>query len=122
MTAESSRVAVLVVAFRNTADVRGCLISLGGADPTPPFDVFICENGGDPSFRELKALLRSPAGPCCEQGSGSPAPFQPSERLPEVFCAKIAQRPSTVWIARATHNLGYAGAVNALLDGLRSDP
>jgi N-acetylglucosaminyl-diphospho-decaprenol L-rhamnosyltransferase len=39
-------VVVIIVGFRNAADIVGCLRSLSLATTEPPFEVFIAENGG----------------------------------------------------------------------------
>lgn len=61
-----------------------------------------------------------PLGPCHEfQDPVSPSHIPPSENLPELRYLNLRQRSSSVWVARATHNLGYAGAINAAIDRLR---
>jgi N-acetylglucosaminyl-diphospho-decaprenol L-rhamnosyltransferase len=121
MTSNSGRIAILLVSYKNPGDVCACLTALSTATPNPPFEVFICENGGVTAFKELTAALLASGGPCHEnRGQIPPMPIRASESLPEFQCLGLGQRLSHVWIARAAHNLGYAGAINALIDCLRS--
>lgn len=121
VTSEVRSVAVLIVNFRNLRDIQSCLTALSAATVEPAFQVFICENGGEVAFEELKATLAGPYGPC----SQDPPTDLPgwasttSERLVEVEHMTLRGRGSSVWVARADHNLGYAGAINALIDRLR---
>lgn len=120
MTDDLARIAILIVAFRNPADVRSCLTALSAAAPNPSFDVFVCENGGEAAFRDLSATLVGPLGPCQEGvGHASPGPIPLCDRLVEVQRLNLHQRHSSVWIFQAAYNLGYAGAINALIDQLR---
>ena len=80
-------VAVIIVGFRNAADVRRCLGALAKSEHRD-FEVLICENGGDQSFAELTRLLP----PTLEGG-------QP------------------VRVVNAPSNVGYAGGVNIGLRG-----
>ncbi len=52
----SSHVAVIIVGFRNPADIRRCLESLERSTHTE-FAVYICENGGDEAFKTLRAAI-----------------------------------------------------------------
>jgi hypothetical protein len=56
--------AILMVGFRNSEDICGCLTALSRARTDPDFDIFICENGGLAAFHELCAMLVGPQGPC----------------------------------------------------------
>lgn len=116
------RVAILIVSFRNPADVCACLSALSRLTAEPGFDIFVCENGGAESFYELSEALTSAYGPCtAAAGSNEPPypPIVPSERLRDFKCLTLKDRPSRVWIARATENLGYAGGINAWINQLR---
>jgi GT2 family glycosyltransferase len=75
-------VAVCIVGFRNTDDVRHCLAALGSSSYSD-FEVVICENGGEEAYRSLAAAL---------------APVLPGGQK--------------VTIVLAEGNLGYAGGVN----------
>ena len=51
MTMErTADVAILIVGFRNPADIVTCLTGLSKAAIGPSFDVFICENGGQTAY------------------------------------------------------------------------
>jgi len=75
-------VAVVIVGFRNPADIVKCLASLNQSDYAD-FEVVVCENGGRPAFEAL------------------------TERLP-----KVLSGGQSVRILLAPHNLGYGGGVN----------
>ena len=121
MTSQVHRIAILIVNFRNPHHIRRCLIALSAAAPEPAFHVFICENGGEEAFDELKAVLRGPQGPCSHEPPGDSPDwtFTTSGRLAEVEHLSLRGLGSCVWVTRAIHNLGYAGAVNAMTDQLR---
>jgi GT2 family glycosyltransferase len=53
---DASRVAVVIVAFRNVDDVCGCLEALSTSTHAR-FEVVICENGGEAAWRTLTARL-----------------------------------------------------------------
>jgi N-acetylglucosaminyl-diphospho-decaprenol L-rhamnosyltransferase len=119
-----ARVAILLVNFRNIRDIQSCLIALSAATPDPAFDIFICENGGEEAFNELKATLAGPRGPCFQDPPSTPPrwPISTSDRLVEIEHMTLQRCLSSVWVARGAYNLGYAGAINALVDGLRLCP
>jgi GT2 family glycosyltransferase len=75
-------VAVVIVGFRNTADIVACLAALGRSDYAD-FEVVICENGGEASYAALAAAI--------------------PQRLPGGQPVRALQAPG---------NLGYAGGVN----------
>jgi N-acetylglucosaminyl-diphospho-decaprenol L-rhamnosyltransferase len=78
-------VAVCIVGFRNSPDLRECLLALSELDHRS-FEVVICENGGRDAWTQLQAQL--------------------PERLPE---------GQSVTIVPAERNLGYAGGVNVCI-------
>ena len=123
MNESSPKVAVLIVGYRNPEDVRNCLTALALATPKPSFDIFVCENGGQDAFEELNNALLDAQGPCdiCSDLAPSPLRFS-SNRFVEVKCLALKGRATLVWIARASHNLGYAGAVNAWTKQLLNIP
>ena len=59
-------IAVLIVGFHNSEDISDCLWALSKSSPEPPFDIFICENGGLQSFSQLLEVLLGDTGPCEE--------------------------------------------------------
>ena len=118
-----SHVAVLLVGYRNPHDLQNCLAALARATSTPSFDIFICENGGAEAFAELYESLLTQEQLCeVSQNSSAAARSFPSNRFAEVKCLKLKERATLVWVARATHNLGYAGAINAWIQHLDSIP
>ena len=121
VTNEVLGVAILIVNFRNLRDIHTCLAALSAADIEPAFEVFVCENGGEQAFDRLRAALTGPNGPCAHDPPRDPLgrTFTTSERLVEIEHMTLRGRGSSVWTARASHNLGYAGAINALIDRLR---
>lgn len=124
MISQARRVAILIVNFCNPRDIKSCLAALSEATAEPDFEIFICENGGAVAFRELTAALAGANGPCLI-GAPSRAPEFPissSDRLVEIEPMSLRGRDSVVWVLRASHNLGYAGAINALVDQLRTRP
>jgi len=114
------RVAILIVSFRNPLDMQACLTALSRLAAEPRFDIFVCENGGRDSFRQLCDALTGPQGPCTEVLAGKQPDSLaiPSGRVAEVKCLALKDRSSLVWIGCATDNLGYAGGVNVWIDRL----
>ena len=123
MKENSSDVAVIIVGFHNSNDVRSCLIALAGATANPSFNVFICENGGKEAFEELNDTLVTAEGPCSDCPNNSArALYSSSDRFAEVKCLVLRGRSTLVWVARAWHNLGYAGGINTWIEQLRNNP
>lgn len=115
---KTADVAVLIVGFRNPEDIRRCLAALSHADPKPPFDVFICENGGEIAYRRLIEAVVNNYGPCEMADDGTVPDHPRSSRFVEFARLRLRTSPSNVWIGCATGNLGYAGGINAWLDQL----
>ncbi len=91
------RVAILIVSFRNPQDVQTCLTALSRSTEEPGFDIFVCENGGRESFRELCDTLMGSQGPCIPVSDDLPDSLvSPSGRLVEVKCFALKDRPSRV--------------------------
>ncbi|WP_024513191.1 glycosyltransferase family 2 protein [Bradyrhizobium sp. ARR65] len=111
---------VLIVGFRNPQDICACLTALARAKTEPSFDIFICENGGSKSFRELFEALSNAEGPCITVENELPA--VPLGRLVQIKRLVLKGRSSRVEIALAERNLGYAGGVNAGIDYLSKIP
>jgi N-acetylglucosaminyl-diphospho-decaprenol L-rhamnosyltransferase len=117
------RVAILIVSFRNPQDVQACLTALTRSTAEPRFDIFVCENGGRESFHELCDAVMGPQGPCIPVSDDLPDSLvSASERLVEVKCLALKDRPSRVWIGCASQNLGYAGGINVWIDRLLPIP
>lgn len=114
---------VLIVTFRNAADVSACLHALSRMEPTESFAVFICENGGPDAFECLVASLTGPQGRC---DPDSALPMLTSPRLSRVTRLRLRtsdpSRPISVHVGEASDNLGYAGGVNAYLEQLLKHP
>jgi N-acetylglucosaminyl-diphospho-decaprenol L-rhamnosyltransferase len=117
MIADSTaQVAVLIVGFRNSADIRGCLAALSGAGIDPNFDVFICENGGEDAYRRLIHELVEGRGPCLAVEQRGKSCELETSRFLDVRHLRFRARSSNVWVGCANENLGYAGGINAWLD------
>ena len=101
-----------------SVDIQGCLAALAPATTDPSFDIFICENGGKDAFYSLKDILLS-QGLCdiCADGMRHSAKCT-GDKFTELVCLVLKGRSSRVWIACASRNLGYAGAVNAWIEKL----
>jgi N-acetylglucosaminyl-diphospho-decaprenol L-rhamnosyltransferase len=112
-----AEVAVLIVGFRNPADIRECLTAISNAAAKPTFDVFICENGGAKWHQQLLQELLRPGGPCQIVDEASPVAMK-STRFTGVQCLGLRGRSSKVWVGCANDNLGYAGGINAWLHDL----
>lgn len=117
MSATFPRSAVIIIGFNNPKDIRECVSALCRATPESDFDVLVCENGGPEAYQELFAELTSSTGPCSTL-SKPELLFSPTDRFAEVRCLLLTGRSSRLWIARATQNLGYAGAINAWITSL----
>src|SRR5579872_6058136 len=100
MSERPRHVAVIIVGYRNSADVRACLCALSKSTPHPSFDIFICENGGAAAFEELKTALTSAEGPC-ELYSGEKCAVDHREKFVDIRCAPLKGRQSVVWTACA---------------------
>jgi N-acetylglucosaminyl-diphospho-decaprenol L-rhamnosyltransferase len=110
---------VIVVSFRNALDVNGCMAALARMVSSPPFGIFICENGGADAFDDLLAVLTGPEG-FCDPHSSPVAPTGP--RLLRTVRSRLRTNDplKAVWVhvSEACENLGYAGGVNAYLKPL----
>jgi N-acetylglucosaminyl-diphospho-decaprenol L-rhamnosyltransferase len=121
LTQHCAKLAVLIVSYRNPADVDRCLRSLGRSNWID-FEVFVCENAGPEAFIQLRALLTRRDGPLERVGDTSDALDRPGGRLAAVLGCRFRDRAITVRLAAATENLGYAGGVNAWLERLIACP
>lgn len=120
MSERRSHVAVIIVGFRNSRDICDCLTALARATPNPSFDIFICENGGNESFYALNDVLVA-QGICGKDADTTSVPLDClSDKFAEVRRLALKGRSSRVWIACATHNLGYAGGINAWIERLQT--
>jgi N-acetylglucosaminyl-diphospho-decaprenol L-rhamnosyltransferase len=115
-------VAVLIVGFRNPADIRDCLAAISDAAVEPKFDVFICENGGLRWYQELIQELLNPKGPCQSIDESALSVTTKPARLIHVRRMRLRTRSSNVWVGCAAENLGYAGGINAWLLPLETTP
>jgi GT2 family glycosyltransferase len=114
-------VAVVIIGYRNPADIRDCLLALSDATGEPRFDVFICENGGSSWYQRLLLELSGPQGPCID---ARPVDITAARfaRFTDMQCLSLRMRPGKVWVGCAVDNLGYAGGLNAWLNELEAVP
>ena len=123
MTERIPGVAVLIVGFRNPADVVGCIDGLSDAAAEPNFDVFICENGGIIWYQQLLQELLAPEGPCRHNDQHTAPATIDSGLFIAMQCLRLGKRAcSRVWIGCARENLGYAGGINSWLSQLQKLP
>jgi N-acetylglucosaminyl-diphospho-decaprenol L-rhamnosyltransferase len=119
--ARRARLVVLIVSYGNPTDVHRCLVSLARSSWTD-FEVFVCENAGQGAFTQLRTFLTSQSGPL-EQAENSSDPLdEPGGRLALVTRCRFRSHATSVRLAAATENLGYAGGINAWLERLTADP
>jgi GT2 family glycosyltransferase len=114
--------AILIVGFRNSEDICGCLTALSRARTDPDFDIFICENGG---LQRFMSFVRSWwAGRACTAVTNNlPNSIAASlGRLLDIRCLRLNGRTSRVWIGLARQNLGYAGGINTWIEWLMRIP
>ncbi|MFD0938610.1 glycosyltransferase [Methylobacterium trifolii] len=111
-------VVVGIVGFRCAQAIAECLASLDGSSH-PVRAVYVCENGGAAGFAELEAVLRDRFG-----GEGVPADGVSGEidRGGVLRPAGAGHAVGEIRLLRARHNLGYAGAINAMIAALASRP
>jgi GT2 family glycosyltransferase len=114
----TAAVAILIVGFRNSSDVRGCLDALSRTAMEPNFDIFICENGGVPSYDKLIRDLVDRQGPCLIDDDPEIKIDLKINRFTDIRHLRFRTRSSNVWIGCANDNLGYAGGINAWLHHL----
>jgi N-acetylglucosaminyl-diphospho-decaprenol L-rhamnosyltransferase len=115
----ANRIPIIIVSYRNPADVLECFEALQNLADDPAFDIYICENGGRFAFDALISALTDEGGPCEQsEGSGKREPFL---RLVRVESLWLRGRKVAVTIAEAAENLGYGGAINAWLHVLLTE-
>ena len=113
---------IIIVGFRNPKDIDRCLSALSRMGRTPPFDVFICENGGAEAYEELVSTLNQTAGSCSDRGVPVSNLLEASS-ISQHFVRTMRLRLRTseanaaiiVHVGEAPANLGFAGGVNAWL-------
>jgi N-acetylglucosaminyl-diphospho-decaprenol L-rhamnosyltransferase len=113
-----AQIPIVVVAYRNPADVCGCLTALAKARRDPSFCVAICENGGADAYNELVAALRRDGAPCAGPCLAVPCSAAAFTRVCRLKLAGAVD----VLVAEARENLGYAGGINAWIDALAQSP
>jgi N-acetylglucosaminyl-diphospho-decaprenol L-rhamnosyltransferase len=114
-----AEVGVVIVGFRNQSDIAHCLTALSKAALEPNFDVFICENGGEESYRQLLQALVAPDGACEAADALTDSTAIKSDQFIDLRRLQFRARPSRVWVGCATENLGYAGGINAWLRAMQ---
>jgi N-acetylglucosaminyl-diphospho-decaprenol L-rhamnosyltransferase len=122
VTDGTADVMILIVGFRNSTDIKGCLAALSRATVEPSFDVFICENGGARAYQLLIQDLVDDQGPCFSVDNIALRNGSKAGTFVDVRRLQFRARSSHVWIGCATENLGYAGGINAWLRLLLNVP
>lgn len=115
-------VPIIIVGFRNSADINECLTALSRTSAEMKFDVFICENGGSDACAQLVDELTGPDGPCELTQDRATTDELKSSRLLDMRRLHFRTRESDVWVGCAHENLGYAGGINAWLQHLLNIP
>lgn len=110
-----ARVVVILVTYKNGADAKACLASLERSTHRN-FEVHICENGGEDAFRELTAQFGG--GAVLQNAAGERDPG----RIRETWRSVLPDGGQALFLHRAAGNLGYAGAINAILSDLAPNP
>ncbi len=108
-----SRVVVIIVGYRCADEIVGCLTALAAARGTA-FDVHVCENGGEASFRSLISAMAASGARFSKDVVGRGVTI-----LETVMAERLG--PFKIWVHHAARNLGYAGGVNAVLDTIADD-
>lgn len=109
---------VIIVGYRNSADVRECLEALSNLAEGASFDIFICENGGRDAYQQLLTDLTRSDAPCRAIAGEPSIEDVGSSRFVEIRCLHLIKGQARVWIGCASDNLGYAGGINAWLEPL----
>jgi GT2 family glycosyltransferase len=110
------KVAVIVVSFRNPADVVTCLRALEKCDNSVPFEVFISENGGSEAYSALINRLSQNGHTLIVSGEHDNLQDTAFNQV-DVFLAIDGN--FHVILGESKENLGYAGGINAWLRRLR---
>jgi N-acetylglucosaminyl-diphospho-decaprenol L-rhamnosyltransferase len=114
-------VLVVMVAFRNESDVVGCLTALARAEEEPSFEIFIAENGGREAAATLTETLRR--SPCTRQNDADEDRLLSSPLVAGSSHFHLLRQDGMprcrIHVAEMAENLGYAGAINAILRPLQ---
>jgi N-acetylglucosaminyl-diphospho-decaprenol L-rhamnosyltransferase len=110
-------VVVILVGFRNAADIADCLRALSSAKHEPTFEVFIAENGGHAAMDALLSTLTADGGPCRSLSEPELPIDSPAMLRCRLFQLVGADETDVrrVHVAEMAENLGYAGAINVWL-------
>ncbi len=120
-TDEPARTLILIVAYRNSADMVACLTALRDLLPFPAFEIFVCENGGAEAYQDLVTSLTAANGPC--QVTAEQDELDTPLLARRLLCRlKAGADAPMVHLGEAKQNLGYAGGVNAWLRPLMAVP
>lgn len=109
----SAPIDVIIVAYRNPRDVLACLAALARQTQTD-FAVHVCENGSDEDFAALQSAAQS-------AGWKETARRKGEGNLRQNADFASAQAPFNLTLHHASENLGYAGAINAIIKSLPQD-
>ncbi len=113
----SRKVAVIIVSFRNPADVGSCLGTLENCDQIYPFEVYISENGGAAAASDTLGLLREAGYAVLDTRAGD------NGKSSDFSCITELSRKGSglnVTFGESNNNLGYAGGINAWIRVLRN--
>lgn len=108
---------IVIVAFRNVADIIQCLGALDRMDRASDFAVWICENGGPAAFDQLRQALNASDAPTLPLPTGA---TEGPHRGGFIDSAdwQLRQSGRRVILGLAPDNLGYAGGISAWLEPL----
>lgn len=101
---------VIIVAYRNPDDVMACLAALSRQTATG-FAVHVCENGAAEDFLALEKAAEAAGWQKQGEGRGAGA-------LREFVACTSAQSSFPLTLHHAVENLGYAGAINAVISSM----
>jgi GT2 family glycosyltransferase len=110
-------VVVIVVGYKNAADVADCLRALSALKPEPSFEVFVAENGANEGMKALTKVLDDRAAAWTRADDAVP-PTLPENALRlrnYQLVTPDGASGAPVHVAEMAENLGYAGGVNAWL-------
>jgi N-acetylglucosaminyl-diphospho-decaprenol L-rhamnosyltransferase len=108
-----SPVVVIIVGYRCADEILGCLAALASSRG-PAFDVHICENGGEDSFRSLIAAIGKSGAWVAQAPTTSQGTVVEAITFSGIGLFSLE-------VHRAARNLGYAGGINAVLDIIAND-
>ena len=108
---------VIIVGYRNADDIVSCLTALRRVLPYPKFEVLIAENGGLEGFESLVSALTKSNSPCRRSDANVRMNLLERETHHVTFelCGNDQRSAVYIQVYQMPNNLGYAGAINALV-------